>query len=128
MSEQALYQLEPHVCATCGGRIMRQVQGERVGAVGPIWRCADCGKELSDMGPDKICWCGVKHRGGEAGGYFCVEVSRAKDDPAMAEALSACGILPPYRVQVGVILSDHYRILTKRHHPISEPLVEESIG
>jgi hypothetical protein len=52
MSEH--FELLPHVCRHCAGRLLR-----RVDAAGPAIRCADCGHTVPGIDPTAVCFCGA---------------------------------------------------------------------
>jgi len=53
------WNIEPHCCAWCGGRVLSDVAD-----VGHV-RCADCGAEDGN-GVKSICWCGAGSQLGDA--------------------------------------------------------------
>lgn len=106
--------LEDHLCRGCGGRILRCVAGQGPSPGGnPLFKCADCGKASTAMGPDVLCWCGFSHRGNHhMTVYQCVPFSILKAMPDKAQALTnsfrACGC-EPGRSEVGIMLEKEYR-------------------
>ena len=104
MKQKRTWALEDHLCAGCGGRILRCVTGGGItGGGNPIWKCANCGKEAADLGPQCLCWCGFNHRGNNNNGYMCQPFSAIEHYPAMREAFLACGC-DPSRGEVGIVL------------------------
>lgn len=74
-----------------------------------MYRCADCGKGTSGMGPEVLCWCGYSHRGQRATAYRCMPFSILKERPELLAAFRACGC-EPGRQEVGIVLeSDLYK-------------------
>lgn len=102
--------IEDHLCRHCGGRVLRCVTGGGpTGGGNPIFRCADCGRGASSIGPDVICWCGFAHRNNHDGAYQCLPFSAIKDRPELANAFRACGCEPHDRDGVGIVLSRDFK-------------------
>lgn len=103
--------LEDHLCKSCGGRILRCASGGGPTPGGnPIYRCADCGRSSSGMGPEVICWCGFEMRGQHASAYRCVPFSAIKERPELADMLGACGCDPKRGTsEVGIVLERDFR-------------------
>lgn len=115
-----LWAIEDHLCASCGGRVLRCAQGGGITPGGnPIYKCADCGKGGASLGPGAICWCGFHHRSQAAGAYRCVPFSVLKEYPEevsqeLLRAFRACGC-DEGRTEVGIMLAiDLCRALKKR--------------
>ena len=101
--------IEPHICRSCGGRVLRGVSGVGMTPGGnPMFRCADCGAAKADMSPSGICWCGFAHRGQHDHGYQCVAFADAADNPRLLAALAACGCQPG-RGEIGIVLVRDFR-------------------
>lgn len=104
--------LEDHLCRGCGGRMLRRAGGPSVMTPGgnPIFRCADCGKKTSDMGPEALCWCGFSLRGQHATAYKCMPFSALKERPELAQMFAACGCDPKRgTAEVGIVLERDLR-------------------
>jgi hypothetical protein len=80
-----------HACRECGGRVVMVHGHGPTGGGNPIWRCADCGIALADMGPECICWCGFSHKGQADTPYRCVRVDLGDKEPAIDLALGRSG-------------------------------------
>lgn len=101
--------LEDHLCKACGGRILRCVTGGGItGGGNPIFKCADCGRSNSAMGPEVLCWCGFSHRGNRDNAYTCQPFSVLKERPELLSAFRACGC-DPDRGEVGIMLERDLR-------------------
>jgi hypothetical protein len=74
----------------------------------PVWKCADCGRQVSDMMPAALCWCGFSHRAQHATAYVCVPFSILKERPGLLAAFRACGC-EPGRTEVGIMLERDLR-------------------
>lgn len=98
-----IFALEDHVCRSCGGRILRQLNHGPTPGGNPVYRCANCGVASSSMGPDRLCWCGFQFRAQHATAYRCLPFSILKDRPELLEAFRSCGC-EPGRQEVGVVL------------------------
>lgn len=112
-TKKPLWTLTDHCCMTCGGRILKldrveDENGEQVsvftGGGNPMYRCADCGRQRSDIRPGGgICWCAFKFRGQTDTGYRCVNIKQAVEQ-GLSNALRACGINPDTdRIEVGIV-------------------------
>lgn len=107
--------LEDHLCKKCGGRILRCISGGGpTGGGNPIFKCADCGIEMSDMGPGCLCWCGFSHRGQrELNPYLCQPFYILDTKPELKTAFLNCGC-DPDKGEVGILLeSDLRRIMNE---------------
>ena len=102
--------IEDHLCKDCGGRILRCVKGGGpTGGGNPIYKCADCGKASSAMGPQVLCWCGFFHKGNYGTtAYMCAPFSILKEHPNLRDAFMSCGS-DPSRGEVGILLERDYR-------------------
>lgn len=102
--------IEDHLCSGCGGRILRCVTGNGMTPGGdPVYRCADCGKASSALGPDVLCWCGFHMRGNHhLSSYRCLSFAVLEKTPELEAAFKACGC-DPKRGEVGVVLEADYR-------------------
>ena len=105
--------LEDHLCKACGGRILRSHSGTGMTPGGnPIYKCADCGTNRADMGPQKLCWCGFTHKLQSATAYRCVSYALLKDYPDLIAAFRSCGCDPERGGEVGIVIEkDLYRII-----------------
>lgn len=102
-----------HLCRSCGGRILRSATGAGMTPGGnPVWKCADCGRATSGIGPTVLCWCGHAHRNNNAGAYRCVAFSAIKEHPALDAAFRACGS-DPGRGEVGIVLAESLRAIRR---------------
>lgn len=107
--------LEDHICRACGGRILRSVNGAGMTPGGnPLYKCSCCGKSAASMGPDSLCWCGLRHRAQGATPYRCLPMSILNDKPWLLEAFRASGC-EPGRQEVGIVTEDHLRHLERKH-------------
>lgn len=97
--------LTDHLCRHCGGRILQSASGVGPTAGGnPLYRCADCGEGCVDIGPEVVCWCGMKHRNQiEEPAYRCLPFSILTEKPWLREAFMACGC-DPDRGEVGIVM------------------------
>lgn len=110
MSDKRTWAIEDHICKTCGGRILRCVSGGGATAGGnPIFKCADCGRTTSGMGPDSLCWCGFSHRANHnSTAYVCQSFTVLTERPELVRAFRACGC-EPGRGEVGIMLERDWR-------------------
>lgn len=92
------YSIEDHLCRECGGRILRSLSSGITGGGNPVFRCADCGKSASGLGPGCLCWCGFAHRHQESGYYMCLPF---KGNERFTENFRACGCEPGFKSEVG---------------------------
>lgn len=116
MSKGMTWALADHLCKSCGGRILRCVSGGgATGGGNPIWKCADCGKSVSGMGPEALCWCGYHHKHNHnVTAYVCESFEILKTRPDLLDAFLACGCDPKRGGEVGIMLErDRHRILSK---------------
>ncbi len=98
--------IEDHLCRSCGGRILRCVEGAGMTPGGnPVFKCADCGKMTSGMGPEVLCWCGFSHRQNRTTAYRCLPFSILKERPELEQKFRACGC-DPTRGEVGIVLEE----------------------
>lgn len=104
MIDKRTWAVEDHLCKACGGRILRCVTG----CGNTIFKCADCGRSQSAMGPDVLCWCGFSHRGNRDNAYTCQPFSVLKERPELLSAFRACGCSPE-RGEVGIMLERDLR-------------------
>lgn len=105
---QMRWKLEDHLCKACGGRILRCVSGVGLTPGGnPLFKCADCGKAVTGMGPEALCWCGFSHRGQRTTAYRCLPFSVIEEFPALVNAFRACGC-EPGQGEVGIVLEADY--------------------
>lgn len=106
------WEIENHLCRSCGGRILRCVTGNGMTPGGnPIYKCADCGKSAASLGPDALCWCGFSHRNQQPHmAYRCLPFSILEEHPQLREAFLACGC-DPSRGEVGIVLESDLRML-----------------
>lgn len=103
--------IEDHLCRVCGGRILRCVTGNgATGGGNPIYKCADCGVSTASMGPNDLCWCGMKHRNQNIEAYMCLPFSVIKEFPDALRLFQACGCDPEHG-EVGIVLAEDYRHL-----------------
>lgn len=55
------WELEPHICRKCFGRIVsRVVPGSVPGAELRVYQCSNCGLEAQHTHADALCCCGIK--------------------------------------------------------------------
>ena len=107
MSENVqTWALIDHLCRSCGGRILRCVTGCGVTPSGnPLFKCADCGKTQSAMGPAALCWCGLTHKHNHnVSPYVCQPFSVLETRPKLLKAFLACGCDPQRGGEVGIML------------------------
>jgi len=100
-----------HMCRHCsGGRILRCVSGGgATGGGNPIYKCADCGKTMSGMGPDDLCWCGQYYKNNNhLQEYICVPFSVLKEKPFLKNTFLSFGC-DPSRGEVGIMTKKAYR-------------------
>lgn len=111
MAVRQAWELENHLCRSCGGRILRCIRGNGItGGGNPIYRCADCSANAAAMGPEVICWCGFHHKRQNISAYVCVPYSILKDKPYLLSAFRSCGCDPEKGGDVGIMLEkDYYR-------------------
>lgn len=102
--------IEDHLCKSCGGRILKCATGAGPTPDGnPLFKCADCGKSASAMGPEALCWCGFSHRGNsDQNAYVCQPFSILKEHPELLKAFLSCGCNPD-RGEVGIMLERDLR-------------------
>lgn len=101
--------IEDHLCYGCGGRILKCATGQGMSPGGnPLFKCADCGKAATGLGPDVICWCGMHHRNNHLKPYRCLPFSILKERPEAEKAFRACGC-DPSRGEVGIVLASDFR-------------------
>lgn len=62
------WELTPHVCRSCFGRVLRREESEDVGYV---HLCANCGATGLDSSPRVICACGIRLKTGGNAGIRC---------------------------------------------------------
>jgi hypothetical protein len=84
-----LYQIEPHVCAACMGRVLsRALQDlDGVAATSRLYRCAECGIEKVGTSSAIICACGFKVKGRTNLGLRC-EPNTGKSTEFPAEIIA----------------------------------------
>ena len=111
MANKQTWYLEDHLCKSCGGRILRGAAGHGPSGGGnPIFKCADCGKSASTMGPDVLCWCGFSHKHNHnSTAYRCFSYSALVEFPDLIDAFKACGCDPKRGGEVGILLEDDLR-------------------
>ena len=51
-----MWELEPHVCKACFGRIVSRKIGD---VDDKLYQCSNCGAEAEGSGPSVLCACGV---------------------------------------------------------------------
>lgn len=109
------WQLTDHLCAGCGGRILKSVSGAGMTPGGnPVWKCADCGKATAAMGPDVMCWCGFHHKHNHnTTAFVCKPYSVLEDKPELLAAFQACGCDPKRGGEVGIMLEKDFRRIMK---------------
>lgn len=55
------WQLEPHICRKCFGRIVSQLVAEpATGAELRVYKCSNCGAEAQHTHADAVCCCGIR--------------------------------------------------------------------
>ena len=107
--------IEDHLCADCGGRILKSVANAGMTPGGnPIWKCADCKKQTTNMFASSICWCGFAMRDNYhlKGSYICLPFSILEEKPHLKEAFSEAGCDPDRR-EVGIMLRSSFDRLEK---------------
>lgn len=111
MKDKRTWSLEDHLCRSCGGRILRVATGGGMTPGGnPIFKCADCGKGVSGMSPDVLCWCGFSHKHNHnSTAYVCQPFSVMNEHPKLRDAFLACGCDPARGGEVGVMLEKDFR-------------------
>lgn len=111
MAKDRTWVLIDHLCRACGGRMLRCATGQGMTPGGnPLFKCADCGKAASAMGPEVLCWCGFHHRlNHNATAYVCVPFSALETRPELLDAFKACGIDPKRGGEVGIMLEKDFR-------------------
>lgn len=115
--------LEDHLCASCGGRILRCATNTGMTPGGnPLFKCADCGKSASGSNAGALCWCGVSHRGQTATPYRCLPFSILESRPELERAFRGCGC-DPARGEIGIVLE---RDLAPAAAPAQKPLLERA--
>ena len=101
--------IEDHLCRECGGRILKCVEGNGMTPGGnPIYKCADCGRSKAALGPDALCWCGMRHKNQHETAYKCLPFSMIEEFPALEQAFRSCGC-DPLRGEVGIVLRQSAR-------------------
>ena len=81
--------------------------GGATGGGDPLWKCADCGKSTSAMGPDALCWCGFSHKHNSVTAYVCLPFTVLDTVPELLAGFRACGC-DPKRGEVGIMLERDY--------------------
>lgn len=108
MSKERSWAIEDHLCRVCGGRILRCVKGNGMSPGGnPAYKCADCGIETTSLGPQELCWCGMKHRNQNESAYICISFEKIKEYPEYLNAFRNCGC-DPVRGEVGIMLRNDF--------------------
>ena len=104
------WEIENHVCRSCGGRILRCVTNTGMTPGGnPLFKCADCGKTAAGMTAEVLCWCGFSHRNNANDTpYMCRPFSILEEKPELRAAFLACGC-DPTRGEVGILLERDLR-------------------
>ncbi len=104
--------LTDHICRECqGGRVLKRTGSYVTGGGNPIFTCADCEATTSGMGPDGICWCGMKMRNQhDSPAYRCLPFSAVEKNPHLLRELQKCGCDPAAsKARVGIVTVDGYR-------------------
>lgn len=103
--------IEDHLCVKCGGRILRCIKGAGPTPGGnPLYRCSDCGVQVSSHDPSKLCWCGMTFKGQHISAYQCVPFSIIATNSKMRDAFLACGCDPERKTsEVGIVTRDAYK-------------------
>ena len=111
MRNKQTWALEDHLCKDCGGRVLRCVTGGGVtGGGNPIYKCADCGKSASALGPEVLCWCSFAHKHNHnATAYVCQPFTVLETRPELLQAFLACGCDPKRGGEVGIMLGRDLR-------------------
>lgn len=61
------WDIEPHVCRVCGGRVLSQDTDSE----DTRYRCSNCGQEALGRRPWVMCGCGIRIRGAVDAGLRC---------------------------------------------------------
>jgi hypothetical protein len=108
---KSTWTLADHLCRACGGRILKCASGAGPTPGGnPLWKCADCGRSASGMGPEVLCWCGQAHRFNRDHAYVCQPFSVLETRPELLDAFRACGCDPARGGEVGIMLKRNRRM------------------
>lgn len=74
------WMLVNHICRICFGRVLQLSTFDRRRKV---YRCSNCETEEAGEGPQVLCCCGIKLRGGRDAGIRCIKnPRRTPENPA----------------------------------------------
>jgi hypothetical protein len=87
----ATWRITDHACRQCFGRVL-----SRATADATVYRCSNCGLQLTSTRPESICACGTTLRTGKNAGLRClVNTSPTPECPAEIIVEEVAG--PPKR-------------------------------